>query len=63
MRRWTTRAAPTRRWHLSGAYRRDGLGAVNRLKAAGLKTAGFPVTKTLDSFDAADSSIQPKVFG
>src|SRR3954453_22290607 len=30
---------------------------VNRLKAA-----GFPVTKTLESFDVAASSIQPKVF-
>lgn len=30
---------------------------VNRLKAA-----GFPVSKTLESFDVAASSIQPKVF-
>jgi len=27
-----------------------------------LKTAGFPVTKTLESFDVAASSIPPKVF-
>ncbi len=36
---------------------RDASNIVNRLKAA-----GFPVTKTLDSFDVAASSIQPKVF-
>lgn len=36
---------------------RDASNIVNRLKAA-----GFPVTKTLDSFDVSDSSIQPKVF-
>jgi hypothetical protein len=36
---------------------RDASNVVNRLKAA-----GFPVTKTLDSFDVAGSSIQPKVF-
>ena len=36
---------------------RDASNVVNRLKAA-----GFPVTKTLDSFDVASSSIQPKVF-
>jgi hypothetical protein len=36
---------------------RDASNVVNRLKAA-----GFPVTKTLVSFDVASSSIQPKVF-
>jgi DNA replication protein DnaC len=36
---------------------RDASNVVNRLKAA-----GFPVTKTLDAFDVAISSIQPKVF-
>ena len=36
---------------------RDASNVVNRLKAA-----GFPVTKTLDGFDVACSSIQPKVF-
>ena len=36
---------------------RDASNVVNRLKAA-----GFPVTKTLESFDVAASSIQPKVF-
>ena len=36
---------------------RDASNVVNRLKAA-----GFPVTKTLESFDLAASSIQPKVF-
>ena len=36
---------------------RDASNVVNRLKAA-----GFPVTKTLESFDVAGSSIQPKVF-
>jgi len=36
---------------------RDASNVVNRLKAA-----GFPVTKTLDAFDVAGSSIQPKVF-
>jgi DNA replication protein DnaC len=36
---------------------RDASNVVNRLKAA-----GFPVTKTLDSFDVAASSFQPKVF-
>ena len=36
---------------------RDASNVVNRLKAA-----GFPVTKTLESFDVASSSIQPKVF-
>jgi hypothetical protein len=36
---------------------RDASNIVNRLKAA-----GFPVAKTLDSFDVAASSIQPKVF-
>jgi hypothetical protein len=36
---------------------RDASNVVNRLKAA-----GFPVTKTLDAFDVAVSSIQPKVF-
>jgi DNA replication protein DnaC len=36
---------------------RDASNVVNRLKAA-----GFPVTKTLDGFDVASSSIQPKVF-
>jgi DNA replication protein DnaC len=36
---------------------RDASNIVNRLKAA-----GFPVTNTLDSFDVAASSIQPKVF-
>jgi DNA replication protein DnaC len=36
---------------------RDASNIVNRLKAA-----GFPVTKTLESFDVAASSIQPKVF-
>ena len=34
---------------------RDASNVVNRLKAA-----GFPVTKTLESFDVAASSIQPK---
>jgi DNA replication protein DnaC len=36
---------------------RDASNVVNRLKAA-----GFPVTKTLESFDVTGSSIQPKVF-
>ena len=36
---------------------RDASNVVNRLKAA-----GFPVPKTLESFDVAASSIQPKVF-
>ena len=36
---------------------RDASNIVNRLKAA-----GFPVAKTLESFDVASSSIQPKVF-
>ena len=36
---------------------RDASNIVNRLKAA-----AFPVPKTLDSFDVAASSIQPKVF-
>ncbi len=36
---------------------RDASNVANRLKAA-----GFPVTKTLDSFDLAASSFQPKVF-
>jgi hypothetical protein len=36
---------------------RDASNIVNRLKAA-----GFPVAKTLDSFDMAASSIPPKVF-
>ncbi|BCF83289.1 IstB helper protein [Rhodococcus qingshengii] len=36
---------------------RDASNIVNRLKAA-----AFPVTKTLESFDVAASSIQPKVF-
>ena len=36
---------------------RDASNVVNRLKAA-----AFPVQKTLDSFDVAASSIQPKVF-
>ena len=36
---------------------RDASNVVNRLKAA-----GFPVTKTLESFDVTVSSIQPKVF-
>jgi DNA replication protein DnaC len=36
---------------------RDASNVVNRLKVA-----GFPVTKTLESFDVAASSIQPKVF-
>ncbi len=36
---------------------RDASNIVNRLKVA-----GFPVTKTLESFDVAASSIQPKVF-
>lgn len=36
---------------------RDASNIVNRLK-----TAGFPVAKTLESFDVASSSIQPKVF-
>jgi DNA replication protein DnaC len=36
---------------------RDASNVVNRLKAA-----GFPVAKTLESFDMAASSIQPKVF-
>ena len=36
---------------------RDASNVVNRLKAA-----AFPVPKTLDSFDVAASSIQPKVF-
>jgi len=36
---------------------RDASNVVNRLKAA-----GFPVAKTLESFDVAGSSIQPKVF-
>ncbi|CAN5506814.1 hypothetical protein BH09ACT7_BH09ACT7_57810 [soil metagenome] len=36
---------------------RDASNVVNRLKAA-----AFPVTKTLDAFDVASSSIQPKVF-
>ena len=39
------------------ARRPDASNIVNRLKAA-----GFPVTKTLESFDVAASSIQPKVF-
>lgn len=37
---------------------RDASNVVNRLKAAGFP----PVTKTLESFDVAGSSIQPKVF-
>jgi DNA replication protein DnaC len=36
---------------------RDASNVVNRLKAA-----GFPVAKTLESFDVAASSIQPKTF-
>ena len=36
---------------------RDASNIVNRLKVA-----GFPVTKTLESFDVTASSIQPKVF-
>ena len=36
---------------------RDASNVVNRLKAA-----AFPVAKTLESFDVAASSIQPKVF-
>ena len=36
---------------------RDASNVVNRLKAA-----GFPVTKTLESFEVTGSSIQPKVF-
>ena len=36
---------------------RDASNIVNRLKAA-----GFPVPKTLDSFDVGASSIPPKVF-
>jgi DNA replication protein DnaC len=36
---------------------RDASNIVNRLKAA-----GFPVAKTIDSFDVPASSIQPKVF-
>jgi DNA replication protein DnaC len=36
---------------------RDASNVVNRLKAA-----AFPVPKTLESFDLAASSIQPKVF-
>ena len=36
---------------------RDASNVVNRLKAA-----AFPVPKTLESFDVAASSIQPKVF-
>jgi DNA replication protein DnaC len=36
---------------------RDASNVVNRLKAA-----GFPVAKTLESFDVTVSSIQPKVF-
>jgi DNA replication protein DnaC len=36
---------------------RDASNVVNRLKVA-----GFPVTKTLESFDVAASSIEPKVF-
>jgi DNA replication protein DnaC len=36
---------------------RDASNIVNRLKAA-----GFPVAKTLESFDVAASSIPPKVF-
>src|SRR5258707_1769791 len=36
---------------------RDASNVLNRLKAA-----GFPVTKTLESFDVAASSIPPKVF-
>jgi ABC-type glutathione transport system ATPase component len=36
---------------------RDASKVVNRLKAA-----GFPVAKTLESFDVAASSIQPKIF-
>lgn len=36
---------------------RDASNVVNRLKAA-----GFPVAKTLESFDVAASSMQPKVF-
>ncbi|KQU58156.1 hypothetical protein ASG84_16040 [Rhodococcus sp. Leaf278] len=36
---------------------RDASNIVNRLKAA-----AFPVTKTLESFDVAASSIQPNVF-
>ena len=36
---------------------RDASNVVNRLKAA-----GFPVAKTLESFNVAASSIQPKVF-
>ena len=36
---------------------RDASNIVNRLKAA-----GFPVAKTLDSFDVAASSIAPKTF-
>src|SRR3982074_2803157 len=41
----------------AGVAARDPSNVGNRLKAA-----GFPVTKTLDSFDVASSSIQPKVF-
>ncbi len=36
---------------------RDASNVINRLKAA-----AFPVPKTLESFDVAASSIQPKVF-
>lgn len=36
---------------------RDASNVVNRLKVA-----GFPVTNTLESFDVAASSIEPKVF-
>ena len=36
---------------------RDASNVVNRLKAA-----GFPVAKTMESFDVAASSIPPKVF-
>jgi DNA replication protein DnaC len=58
--------AKTQRWTAEEVLRtlvetelaaRDASNIVNRLKAA-----GFPVTKTLDSFDVAASSIQPKVF-
>ena len=60
------RTAKTQRWTPEEVLRtlveteltaRDASNVVNRLKAA-----GFPVAKTLESFDVAASSIPPKTF-
>lgn len=53
--RWTPEEVPRTLVETELAAR-DASNVVNRLKAA-----GFPVTKTLESFDVAGSSIQPKV--